>query len=80
MQFEHRSPLELEPQTPKSLIFRSPDPDLAGKWGGNPRFRIRPESGNGGGNRPGIRVRVSRFGRERESAGSRGRWAGDLVV
>jgi hypothetical protein len=52
VRFEHRtrSPLELEPQTPKSPIFSSPDPDLAGKWGGtrNPRFQIRPESGNGG--------------------------------
>jgi hypothetical protein len=50
VRFEHWSPLELERQTPKSPISISPDPDLAGKWGGNPgpfgtRFGRNRETG-----------------------------------
>jgi hypothetical protein len=74
-------------QRPESPIPVPPIPDLAGNWGGNPRFPIRPKSGNGespfpradsaGTGKQGSPV--SRLGRDRES-GSRWRRAGDFLV
>ncbi len=51
-------------QRPESPITVPPIPDLAGNRGGNPRFPIRPKSGNRESPGPGP---VSRFGRDRES-------------
>jgi hypothetical protein len=56
VRFEHRSPLELEPQTPKSPISNFPPTPI---WPGNgegipvSRFGRNPEGNRGGRRRPG---------------------------